>query len=232
MLHRTDPLFYRDTSGRLVRRDPESPASSESLVFSSSVLGLASIAVSGIHIDLPVESVSNPFFQFESVSESESVQSSCDMADQRLANRISLRQHIHPARITPPGPIVFPFETPGAHNAFTVKPGVLNSLPTFYGRECDDPYEHIRLFEGLVLTLATHTQYETACLKLFEATLKDDALRWFRMQKPQSFTTWEQVRDAFYRKYFSEAKTKNLRRQIQGFRQDKGESFFQSLGAF
>ncbi|KAH7844708.1 hypothetical protein Vadar_030816 [Vaccinium darrowii] len=86
--------------------------------------------------------------------------------------------------------IVFPRETQEARNAFTVKPGVLNSLPNFYGRESDDPYEHVRTFEGLVRNLASTTQYDNACLKLIEATLKDGALRWFRMQKPQSFTTW------------------------------------------
>ena len=74
---------------------------------------------------------------------------------------------------------MFPRETQEARNAFTVKPGVLNSLPTFHGRECDDPYEHVQTFEGLVRNLASNTQYENACLKLFDATLKDGALLMF-----------------------------------------------------
>ncbi|KAG5549470.1 hypothetical protein RHGRI_014717 [Rhododendron griersonianum] len=52
------------------------------------------------------------------------------------------------------------------------------------------------------------------------------------MQKSQSFTTWAQVRDAFYRKYFSEAKTKTYRRQIQGFRQERDESFLKAWERF
>ena len=195
---------------------------------------LESIPISDFYIELPFESVSvsNPLYQpaSESVSELESERD--EMADQRLANQPSLREHLHPERTTPPGPIVFPRETQEARNAFTVKPGVLNSLPNFYGRESDDPYEHVRTFEGLVRNLATTTQYDNACLKLFEATLKDGALRWFRMQKSQSFTTWAHVRDAFYRKYFSEAKTNSLRRQIQGFRQERGESFVKAWESF
>ena len=195
---------------------------------------LESIPISDFYIELPFESVSvsNPLYQpaSESVSELESERD--EMADQRLANQPSLREHLHPERTTPPGPIVFPRETQEARNAFTVKPGVLNSLPNFYGRESDDPYEHVRTFEGLVRNLATTTQYDNACLKLFEATLKDGALRWFRMQKSQSLTTWAHVRDAFYRKYFSEAKTNSLRRQIQGFRQERGESFVKAWERF
>ncbi|KAI8559976.1 hypothetical protein RHMOL_Rhmol04G0218800 [Rhododendron molle] len=139
---------------------------------------------------------------------------------------------MHPETTTPPGAIVFPQETQEARNAFTVKPGALNNLPTFYGKECDDPYEHVRTFKGLVRNLASNTQYENVCLKLFEATLRDGALMWFRMQKSQSFTTWVQVRDAFYRKYFSEAKTKSFRRQIQRFRQEREESFLKAWERF
>ena len=136
----------------------------------------------------------------------------------------SMRAYLHPERNTPLGPIVFPTET--AASRFVAKTGTLKDLTAFHGRENEDPYEHIRTFENLVRNLATDAQYENACLKLFESSLQDAALRWFRMLKPQSLTTWLQVRNAFYKKFFSESKTKNLTRQIQGFRQVGGESFY------
>ena len=119
-----------------------------------------------------------------------------------------------------------------AGNAFTTTLGTLRDLPTFYGRECDDPYEHIRLFENLVRNLASNSQFENASLKMFESSLKDGALRWFRMLRPQSLRTWAEVTGVFYKKYFSESKTRHLTRQIQGFQQERGESFLRCWERF
>lgn len=149
------------------------------------------------------------------------------MAEQKI-----MRDYMHPERTTPLGPIVLPAETVEARNAFTVKSGTHNALPLFYGRENEDPYEHIRHFEGLVRTLATTTQWENACLKLFPASLKDSADKWLRMQKERSLTTWTAVRELFYRKYFSESKSQRLTRQIQSFRQKESESFLRCWERF
>jgi hypothetical protein len=119
-----------------------------------------------------------------------------------MAEQKTMRDYMHPERTTPLGPIVLPTETVEARNAFTVKLGTHNALPLFYGRENEDPYEHVRHFEGLVRTLATTTQWENACLKFFPVSLKDSADKWLRMQKERSLTTWTAVRELFYRKYF------------------------------
>ena len=66
-----DPLYYRDPTHRLVRREIglsqpvfESPSSSSSE--SESVEHQSeSIPISGLYIDLPFESVSNPLYQTE-----------------------------------------------------------------------------------------------------------------------------------------------------------------------
>ncbi|XP_058216887.1 uncharacterized protein LOC131327771 [Rhododendron vialii] len=145
---------------------------------------------------------------------------------------MSMRAHMHPERTTPLSPIVLPTETVEARNAFTIKPGTHNALPLFHGKENEDPYEHVRHFEGLVRTLATTTQWENACLKLFPASLRDNADKWLRMQKPQSLTTWAAVRDLFYKKYFSESKSKYLTRQIQSYKQKEGESFLRCWERF
>ncbi|KAH7848984.1 hypothetical protein Vadar_011351 [Vaccinium darrowii] len=146
VVRKPDPLYYRDRTNRLVRIENRSSQSESSNSSSESVESRSeSIPISGLYIDLPVESVNfnNPLYQSESESESVSEPESFEMGDQQEAR-----------------------------NAFTVKPGVLNSLPNFYGRESDDPYEHVRTFEGLVRNLASTTQYDNTCLKLFEATLK------------------------------------------------------------
>ena len=108
---------------------------------SSSFSNLESTPISGLYIDLPFESVSisNPLYQSESVSETESV----EMAEQK-----NMREYMRPERTTPLGPIVLPTETVEARNAFTVKPGTHNALPLFYGRENEDPYEHVPTLRG------------------------------------------------------------------------------------
>ncbi|KAE9467465.1 hypothetical protein C3L33_00630, partial [Rhododendron williamsianum] len=52
------------------------------------------------------------------------------------------------------------------------------------------------------------------------------------MQKPQSLTTWAAVRDLFYKKYFSESKSKYLTRQVQSYKQKEGESFLRCWERF
>ena len=144
----------------------------------------------------------------------------------------AMRDYLQPERTSLLGPIVFPRETQAARNAFTAKSGAWKDLPSFHGRENEDPYEFIRTYENQIRNMATDAQYETACMKMFESSLQDRALKWFRMLEPQTLTTFAQVKNALYKKYFSEGKTKSLTRQIQGFRQDKGESFYRCWERF
>ena len=80
--------------------------------------------------------------------------------------------------------------------------------------------------------LASTSQFENASLKMFESSLKDGALRWFRMLRPQSLRTWAEVTGVFYKKYFPESKIRHLTRQIQGFQQERGESFLRCWERF
>ena len=60
----------------------------------------------------------------------------------------TLRDFMNPTRTGSPSCIVFPADA--AH--FNFKPGVIQLLPTFYGLESENPYQHLREFEEVCNT--------------------------------------------------------------------------------
>ena len=58
----------------------------------------------------------------------------------------SMRDHIHPIRVSAPSCIIPPVED------VAVRPCLVPLLPTFHGMENENPYTHIRDFEEVCLT--------------------------------------------------------------------------------
>ena len=58
----------------------------------------------------------------------------------------SMRDHIHPPRVSAPSCIIPPTED------VAVRPYLLLLLPTFHGMENENPYTHIRDFEEVCIT--------------------------------------------------------------------------------
>ena len=85
----------------------------------------------------------------------------------------SMRDHIHPPRMSAPSCIVPPIEQ------MVVKPYLVPLLPTFHGRESDNPYSQMREFEEVCNTFKEETvTMDLMRLKLFPFTLKDKAKIW------------------------------------------------------
>ena len=85
----------------------------------------------------------------------------------------SMRDHIHPPRVSAPSCIIPPIED------VSVRPYLVPLLPTFHGMENENPYTHIRDFEEVCMTFKEGaTDMELLKLKAFPLTLKDKAKIW------------------------------------------------------
>ena len=82
----------------------------------------------------------------------------------------SMRNRMHPPRMSAPSCIVFPIEK------LVIRPHIVPLLPTFHGMESENPYSHIKEFEEVYNTLQEGgTSIDMIRLKLFPFTLKDKA---------------------------------------------------------
>jgi hypothetical protein len=88
----------------------------------------------------------------------------------------------------------------------------LSALPTFYGKRSEDPDTF--LFEFDILCRSYNYLQDAQKLKLFPATLKDSALRWFMGLGESSIRSWEAMKDIFLKKYQDYCKTKESRNDI------------------
>ena len=113
-----------------------------------------------------------------------------------------------------------------AARSFELKPSVLNYLPTFYGLENEDPYNHLNDFHAVCQTFRyDNFSDDDVKLRLFPFSLKDRGRSWLNTLHANSITSWEQTVTKFLNKYFSVHKTNAIRREISEFTQEKTSSF-------
>ena len=134
----------------------------------------------------------------------------------------SMRDHIHPPRVSEPSCIVPPAED------VIVRPYLVPLLPTFHCIENENPYTRIRDFEEVCTTLKEGaTDMELMKLKAFPLTLKDKAKIWLNSLRPRTIRNWAELQARFLKKFFSTHKTNNLKRQIYTFVAYDNEEFYQ-----
>ena len=91
----------------------------------------------------------------------------------------SMRDHIHPIRVSAPSCII-----PTAEDV-AVRPYLVPLLPTFHGMENENPYSHIRDFEEVCIIFKEGiTDMDLLKLKAFPMTLKDKAKIWLNSLRP------------------------------------------------
>ncbi|KAH9792899.1 hypothetical protein KPL71_004332 [Citrus sinensis] len=84
-----------------------------------------------------------------------------------------------------------------AARSFELKPSVLNCLPTFYGLENEDPYNHLNDFHVICQTFKYENfSDDDVKLRLFSFSLKDRARSWLNTLPDNSIASWEQMRQA------------------------------------
>ena len=119
----------------------------------------------------------------------------------------SMRDHIHPPRVSAPSCIIPPTEE------VSVRPHLVPLLTTFHGMENKNPYTHIREFEEVYTTFKEGaTDMELLKLKAFPLTLKDKAKIWLNSLRPRTIRNWTEMQAEFLKKIFSTHKTNTLKR--------------------
>ena len=93
-----------------------------------------------------------------------------------------------------------------------MKNSTLSSLPSFQGMAVED--SDTFLFEFDVLCRGYDYTLDAQKLKLFPATLKGGALRWFMRLGAGTIQTWNDMREAFLFKYQDYCRTRDLKDDI------------------
>ena len=110
----------------------------------------------------------------------------------------SMRDHMHPPRMSAPSCIVPPIEQ------LVIRLHIVPLLPTFHGMESENPYAHIKEFEDVCNTFQEGgASIDLMRLKLFPFTLKDKAKIWLNFLRPMSILTWTNLQVEFLKKFFS-----------------------------
>ena len=139
----------------------------------------------------------------------------------------SMRDHIHPPRVSAPSCIIPPAED------VAVRPYLVPLLPTYHGMENENPYTHIRDFEEVCTTFKEGMMdMDLLKLKAFPLTLKDKAKIWLNSLRPRTIRNWAELQAEFLKKFFSAHKTNNLKRKIYTFAAEDGERFYQCWERF
>ena len=139
----------------------------------------------------------------------------------------SMRDHIHPPRVSAPSCIIPPAEE------VAVRPYLVPLLPTFHGMENENPYSHIRDFEEVCTTFKEGiTDMDLLKLKAFPLTLKDKAKIWLNSLRPRTIRSWVDLQAEFLKKFFSATKTNSLKRQIYTYSTYDNEKFYQCWERF
>ena len=119
----------------------------------------------------------------------------------------SMRDQIHPPRVSAPSCIIPPAED------VTVRPYLVPLFPTFHGMENENPYTHIREFEEVCTTFKEGaTDMDFLKMKAFPLTLKDKAKIWLNSLRPRTIRYWTKMQAEFLKKFFSMHKTNSLKR--------------------
>ena len=139
----------------------------------------------------------------------------------------TMRDHIHPPRVSAPSCIIPPAKD------VAVRPYLVPLLPTYHGMENENPYAHIRDFEEVCTTFKEGMMdMDLLKLKAFPLTLKDKAKIWLNSLRPRTIRNWSELQAEFLKKFFSAHKTNNLKRQIYTFAAHDGERFYQCWERF
>ena len=134
----------------------------------------------------------------------------------------SMRDHIHPLRVSAPSCIIPPAED------VAVRPYLVPLLSNFHGIESENPYTHIWDFE-VVCTTFKEGAFDMNLIKLkaFPLTLKDKAKIFLNSLRLRTIKNWAELHAEFLKKFFNAHKTNNLKRKIYTFAAHDSEKFYQ-----
>jgi hypothetical protein len=142
----------------------------------------------------------------------------------------TLRDLFAPVATNSPSCIVLP-PTNATH--FDLKPHVIQLLPAFHGLDLENPYSHVKKFKDICATFKFQNfSEESVHLRLFPFSLHDRAKAWLDSNMPGSITSWENLLNKFYNKFFPMSKVNECRKEISSFTQEEDEKFSESWERF
>lgn len=97
----------------------------------------------------------------------------------------------------------------------------IHNIPKFAGGYNSDPQHHLQAFHDACALQNIESEWQK--LKLFPRTLVDEAEIWYRSLEPDSIHRWSTMLELFNEKYQTYARVSNLRKQIQGWKQENHE---------
>ena len=142
----------------------------------------------------------------------------------------AFKEHYTPSKYASPSCIQLPAVQAAQYE---IKPSTISLIPSFYGLNNEDPYNHIDNFLVIYSTVKINN-FSSEALKmfLFPFSLKDKAKYWLSTLPANSITTWAQLQQKFLDKYFSVGKTNQYRRSIISFAQTNNEQFHKAWDRF
>ncbi|CAM8954352.1 unnamed protein product [Rhodiola kirilowii] len=116
-----------------------------------------------------------------------------------------------------------------AAHQFDLKPALINMVTANAFTGLGNPNTHLASFLELCDTFKiNNVPKEAIYLRLFPFSLMGKAKDWLWSHAPGTFTTWEDLAQAFLLQYFPPGKTAKLRSLINTFAQRDGETFYEA----
>ncbi|XP_060190996.1 uncharacterized protein LOC132620349 [Lycium barbarum] len=110
---------------------------------------------------------------------------------------------------------------------------LLNTKGLFGGLPKEDPNRHLRNFLGVCSTnVHPGVSMEAVRLRLFPYSLTGEATAWLDDLPSGSITTWEELTEAFLKKFFPPSRMLQLRDEINNFRQLPDEALHETWTRF
>jgi hypothetical protein len=108
--------------------------------------------------------------------------------------------------------LVFPISNIPTRGMAPMNNILLLALENFHGLSTEDPDDFMFEFDILCRSYDYTTIVQK--LKLFPATLKGNALRWFMSLGGENISTWRQMRQIFLNKYQDYCRTRERREEL------------------
>ena len=114
-------------------------------------------------------------------------------------------------------------------NNFELKPALITMVQQnqFTGHPTEDPNEHMGIFLRMTnIVKLNDVRLEVIKLHLFPFSLRDIATTWYESLPYDPVNTWEELVEAYLRKFFPPSLTTEIRREIIVFKHGEDESLY------
>ncbi len=118
-----------------------------------------------------------------------------------------------------------PIILPAAVN-WALKSNIIANFPKFHGGPSENPHNHLKSLTNQIQNIKPpDLNIDLEKLKAFPCTMENSAKVWFDSLIPGSITTWQQMAEAFLKKYWTQTKVENFEKDIVAVNQTRRMSY-------